>query len=101
MVTRLDRRQIKPADEYIIIPNPSVTTQTDIPDLKKEWIRYMSTANMWEERIKMATIITLTQTELDSIIERSKKVGAILDRLDSINTKLGDWADGIDNRLKS
>lgn len=100
MVYVLDRRQ-KPADEYIIIPNPSVATQTEVADIKREWIRCLSTANTWTERIEMPTTIALTQAELDSIIEHSKKMGAILDRLDSINAKLGDWANSIDNRLKS
>lgn len=104
MVTRLDRRPAKSANEYIIVPISRTTVQGQPPDLKREQIKLFLTAKEsteWFEVFSDDPIIKHSQEELDDIIERSKNIGAINERLDSINANLEAWLKRIEDRLSS
>lgn len=99
MVTKLDRR--KQMDEYIVVPISRTTVPDQPPDLREELIKLLTTnTNMeWVDLLSDDPVISLSQKELDDIIERSKKIGAIETRLDSMNASLEAWAKRIDARL--
>lgn len=103
MVLRLDRRPVKTADEYIIIDASRTTIPESESRPKEELLTRLLFASV--EWIEMASAedspIVLSQKQLDNIIERSKKIGAIHERLDSINSNLEAWAKRIDDRLGS